>query len=65
MLTPLFCRVSGYASPEAPPTCDICQLIILGHVFAGYYCPTCKKYYHENCFMDGVPDPEFVAIMGG
>ena len=55
--------ISGYVSPQAPPTCDICQMIILGHVFAGYLCLTCKKVYHENCFIEGVPDQELIAKM--
>ena len=50
-------------SPQAPPTCDICQMIILGHVFAGYLCLTCKKVYHENCFIEGEPDQELIAKM--
>ncbi len=39
-------------------------MFLFGQLFAGYVCHTCKKFFHENCFIEGVPDPNFLLGLG-
>ena len=40
-----------------PHKCDVCNMYLFGIFANGYNCKTCRKFYHEYCFIHGDPDP--------
>ena len=51
-------------NPSPPPVCDLCNMILIGMFFTGYECFDCKKFYHERCFIEGIPDLAFTEELG-